>query len=74
MRWRARRSDSGVRRECADLLTIDRRLERRRHWLDDLKRDLAFGARSAIRSPLFTLLTIVTLALGIGANAAVSAW
>ena len=33
--------------------------------------DLRFGIRSAVRTPLFSLLAIITLALGIGANAAV---
>jgi predicted permease len=39
--------------------------------LDELMQDVRFGVRSALRVPLFTLLAIVTLALGIGANAAV---
>lgn len=61
----------GVRRECADLLTAERRAEARRDWLADLRQDLRFGVRSAVRAPLFSLLAIVTLAVGIGANAAV---
>ena len=61
----------GVRAECTDLLTADRRAERRRDWLGDLRHDLRFGVRSALRAPLFSLLAIVTLALGIGANAAI---
>jgi predicted permease len=62
---------SAVRRECAQMLAEDRRAERRRDWLDDLRQDLRFALRSAIRAPLFSLLAILTLALGIGANAAV---
>lgn len=49
----------------------DSRAAQRRDWFDDLRQDLRYGARSALRAPLFTLLVVVTLALGIGANAAV---
>jgi predicted permease len=61
----------GVRQECTDLLTADRRAERRRDWFGDLRQDLHFGVRSALRAPVFSLLAIITLALGIGANAAI---
>jgi putative ABC transport system permease protein len=61
----------GVRRECAHLLDEDRRATARRDWLADLRQDLGFGARSALRAPLFSLLGVVTLAVGIGVNAAV---
>jgi predicted permease len=62
---------SAVRQICTDLLTEERKASRRRMWLDDLAQDLTFGLRAARRAPLFSLLTILTLALGIGANAAV---
>ncbi|MDB4909268.1 MAG: permease [Gemmatimonadetes bacterium] len=62
---------SGVQRECTELLQDDRRAERRRDWLGDLKQDLRFGFRAATRAKLFTLLAVITLAFGIGANAAV---
>ena len=61
----------GVRQECAQLLAADRKAEARRDWLDDLRQDVRFAARAAFRAPVFSLLAIVTLALGIGANAAV---
>jgi len=62
---------TSVRDECAQLLAEERRAVARRDWLDDLRQDLRYGVRSAVRAPLFSLLAIVTLALGIGANAAV---
>jgi putative ABC transport system permease protein len=41
--------------------------------LDVLARDLTFAWRNAIRRPAFTLLVVMTLALGIGVNSAVFA-
>ena len=38
---------------------------------DDFRRDAAFSLRSLRRSPAFTLVAMLCLALGIGANAAV---
>ncbi len=44
---------------------------RRSTFLDELRQDLAFAARSARRNPLFTLLVAFTIALGVGANTAI---
>jgi predicted permease len=52
-----------VREECRDAWGV--------RFLDTLKQDLAYGWRGLRRNPGFSLVVILTLALGIGANSAI---
>ena len=42
-------------------------------WVDDLVRDVRHGFRTLGHTPMFTAIALLTLALGIGANAAIFA-
>jgi putative ABC transport system permease protein len=71
-RLEAARRFGDLRSTRAALARLDRERrgkERRMHWLDDLSQDIGYAVRGFRRQPAFAALVIVTLGLGIGANA-----
>src|SRR3569623_1617090 len=65
-RRRARASFGGVRR-----FTEEAQEARRLIWLDDLRRDVRYCVRSLARSPGYTMIVVLTLALAIAANTSI---
>ena len=60
-----------LRNECRLIDRQQEQIVRRTHYFEQFKQDCVYGLRQIYRRPGLALLTVLTLALGIGANAAV---
>ncbi|HKN69198.1 MAG TPA: permease prefix domain 1-containing protein, partial [Gemmatimonadaceae bacterium] len=60
-----------AREECIEIDNERMHRHSRAEWLDTVRQDIRHGVRRLIKSPVYTLVAIFTLAIGIGPNIAI---
>jgi hypothetical protein len=64
--------DAALKRFGRVMAVQERYYESRRIlWLDHLRRDVGYAVRSFLRTPVFTVTAVLSLAIGIGADTAI---